>query len=101
MNTVFICTDLLTSENLGLCHKYIISLIRGGIEKFGTYTFTLTGGLKYCDYEFDAKRLQQCYNRLIDVGVVIREQREYEVTDGSIRCSHIDWIDEKRLKEIL
>ena len=101
MNCVLICTDLLTTENFGMCSKYIISLIRNGCERFGTYTFTSKSALKFSGYAFKEEKLMSCYNNLIELGVIIREATVYKNEEGNTFDTHIDRIDEIKLKSIL
>lgn len=101
MGKVYIFTDLLATENLGLCSKYIISLIRCGCEHFGTYTFNPKAASKFSDYNFKPKNLLDRYNNLVNCGIVIREKSIFTSAAGQTINSHTDRINEDKLKSIL
>lgn len=101
MGKVSIYTDLLTTENFGMCSKFIISVIRSGCEHFGSYTFTCRQALKYSEYAFKEENLNNCYNNLVEMGIVIREPSSFENEEGETFASHIDRINEEKLKKML
>ena len=98
---VLISTDLLTTENYGMCSKFIISLIRSGVEKFGKYSFTAKSARKFSNNVFKEKYLKDRYNDLVNDGVIVQEDADFTDDKGKPYKWHIDTINEERLKEIL